>query len=106
MVNIGLGSGLLLAQHHTIIWTYPALLPFESSGINFSEIFIKIQSFPLKKMHLKMSSATWWPFCPGLHLLMKHQNGFHASGLLEKLTLWLKQGQLFLINIFYKKEQS
>ena len=33
--------------------------------MNFSEILIKIQDFSLMKMHLKMSSAKWWPFCPG-----------------------------------------
>ena len=36
-------------------------------GINFSEIFIKIQRISIKKMHLlKMSSAKWRPFCLGL----------------------------------------
>ena len=32
---------------------------------NFSEIRIKIQNFSFMKMHLKMSSAKWRPFCPG-----------------------------------------
>ena len=31
----------------------------------FSEILIKIQNFSLTKMHLKISSAKWRPFCPG-----------------------------------------
>ena len=29
---------------------------------NFSEFFIGIQTFLFKKMHLKMSSAQWYPF--------------------------------------------
>ena len=33
-------------------------------GTNFSEIWIKIQTFSFTKMHLKLSSAKW-PFCPG-----------------------------------------
>ena len=32
---------------------------------NFSDIFIKIQNFLFTKMHLKISSAKWRPFCPG-----------------------------------------
>ena len=34
-------------------------------GTNFSEIFIKVQTFSLTKMHLKISSAKWRPFLPG-----------------------------------------
>ena len=34
-------------------------------GTNLSEIFIKIQNFSSTKMHLKLSSAKWQPFCPG-----------------------------------------
>ena len=36
---------------------------------NFNEIWIKIQQFSLKKMHLKMQSAQWRPFCLILNLL-------------------------------------
>ena len=38
-------------------------------GTNFSEILIGIQTFSIKKMHLKMSSAKWRPFCLGLNVL-------------------------------------
>ena len=38
-------------------------------GTNFSEILIGIQIFSFKKMHLKMSSAKWRPFCIGLNVL-------------------------------------
>ena len=34
-------------------------------GTNFSEILIKIQNFSFTKMHLKISSVKWRPFCPG-----------------------------------------
>ena len=36
---------------------------------NFSEILSKIHAFSFKKMHLKMSSAKWLPFCLGLNVL-------------------------------------
>ena len=41
-----------------------------SLGTNFSEILIEILKFSFKKMHLKISSAKWWPFCLGLNVLM------------------------------------
>ena len=38
-------------------------------GTNFNEISIGIQTFSFKKMHFKMSSAKWRPFCLGLNVL-------------------------------------
>ena len=38
---------------------------------NISEILVKIQNFSFTKMHLKLSSAKWWPFCPGGDEVMK-----------------------------------
>ena len=38
-------------------------------GTHFSEISIEIHTFPFKKMHLKMSSGKWRPFCLGLSVL-------------------------------------
>ena len=37
--------------------------------INFSEILIKIHTFSFKKIHLKLSSGKWRPFCLGLNEL-------------------------------------
>ena len=36
---------------------------------NFSEISSEIHAFPFTKMHLKMSSGKWRPFCLGLNVL-------------------------------------
>ena len=36
---------------------------------NFSEILIKILTFSFKKIHFKVSSAKWQPFCLGLNVL-------------------------------------
>ena len=41
------------------------LLSIRPLGTNFSEIWIKMQNFWFVKMHLKMSSAKWRPFCSG-----------------------------------------
>ena len=40
----------------------------------FSEISIGIQTFSIKKMHLKMASVKWHQFCLGLNVL-KHLLG-------------------------------
>ena len=42
-------------------------------GTNFSEIVIEIQTFSLRKMRLKMSSAKRQPFCLGLNMLMQRK---------------------------------
>ena len=56
-VIIGSGNGLSPVRRQAITWTNAALLSIRLLGINFTEIWIGILSFSLKKMHLKMSSA-------------------------------------------------
>ena len=67
---IGSDNGLSPGWCQAIIWTNDGTLLMEHLGTNFSEIFIGIHAFSFKKMHLKMSSAKWWPFCLGLNVLM------------------------------------
>ena len=61
---IGAVNGLLPDWHQAIIWTndgiYCLLKPQEK---NFSKICNKIHTFSFKKMHFKMSSGKWQPFC-------------------------------------------
>ena len=50
----------------------------------FSEILIKIQNFSFMKMHVKILSAKWQPFCPGLSVSTfisphTHTNTVHSS---------------------------
>ena len=61
---IGSDNGLAPGRRQTIIWTNDGILLIGPLGTNFSEILIGIQTFTFKKMHLKMSSAKWRPFCP------------------------------------------
>ena len=42
-----------------------SLLSIGHLRTNFSAIWIKIKTFQFTEMHLKISSANWWPFCPG-----------------------------------------
>ena len=66
---IGSDNGLAPERHHAIIWTNAGILLIGPLGTNFSEILIEIQTFSLKKMHLKMSSAKCCSFRLGLNVL-------------------------------------
>ena len=74
---IGSDNGLSPGRRQAIIWTNPGILLIGRLGTNFSEILIGIQTFSFKKMHLKMSSAKWRPFCLGLNVLKRC--GYHIQ---------------------------
>ena len=69
---IGSENGLSTDRRQTIIWTNAGILLTAPLGPNFSEILTGTQRFSIKKIHLKMSSAKWRPFCLGLNMLMEH----------------------------------
>ena len=54
---IGSDNGLSSGRRQAII------------GTNFSEMLIAIHTFSFKKIHLKMSSGKWRPFCLVLNVL-------------------------------------
>ena len=62
-------NGLSPGRRQAIIWTNAGILLIGPSGTNFSEILIVIHTFSFKKMHLKMLSAKWRPFCLGLNVV-------------------------------------
>ena len=66
---IGSDNGLSPSRRQAIIWTNAGILLIGSLGTNFSETLIGIQTFSYKKMHLKVPSAKWLPFCLGLNVL-------------------------------------
>ena len=66
---IGSDNGLSPGRRQAIIWTNPGILLIGPLGTNFSEILIGIQTFSFRKMHLKVSSGKWRPFCLGLNEL-------------------------------------
>ena len=59
----------MAGQRQAIIWTNAGTLLIRTLGTNFSEILSEIHSFSFSKMHLKMSSAKWRLFSPGLNEL-------------------------------------
>ena len=66
---IGSDNGLSPGRRQAIIWTNAGILFIPLLGRQYSEILIEIHIFSLKKMHLKMASAKWRPFCFGLNEL-------------------------------------
>ena len=69
LTNIGSDNGLSPDRRQAMIWTNAGILLFRTLGTNFSEILSEIHAFWFRKMHLKMSSANWRPFCLGLNVL-------------------------------------
>ena len=66
---IGSDNGLSPGRRQAIIRTNAGILLIGPLGTNFNENLIGIHSFSFKKMHLKMSSGKWRPFCLGLKVL-------------------------------------
>ena len=66
-------NGLSPGRCQAIIWTNAGILLIGPLGTKFSEILIKIHAFSFKKMHLKMSSVKWRPFCLSLNVLKFHK---------------------------------
>ena len=69
---IGSDNGLSPGRRQAIIWTNDRILLIRTLWTNFSEILSEIHAFSFKKMHLKMSSAKWRPFCIGLNVLIHY----------------------------------
>ena len=68
-INIGSDNGLSPERRQAIIWTNAGILLIGPLGTNFNEILIEIQTFSLKKIRLKMSSAKCCSFRLGLNVL-------------------------------------
>ena len=79
---IGSDNGLSPGRRQAIAWTNVGILLIRPLGTKFSEMLIEIHTFSFKKIHLKMSSGKWRPFCLGLNVL--------SRGLLDTqhLTAW------------------
>ena len=65
-------------RHQAVIWTNVDLLLIGPLGTNFSDIMNKIQTFSQNKMHMKMLSPKWQPFCSGPTVLKLAEHVVHA----------------------------
>ena len=61
-------NGLAPDRLQAITWTNARILLIGHLGTNFNVILIEIHIFSLKKMHFKLSSGRWRPFCLGLSM--------------------------------------
>ena len=66
---IGSDNGLSPGRRQAITWTNVGILLIGPLGTNFNEMLIQIHAFSFKKIHLKMLSGKWRPFCLGLNVL-------------------------------------
>ena len=90
LIIIGSDNGLSPGRRQAIIWTNVGILLIGSLGTNFSEILIEIQTFSLKKIHLKMSSAKCCSFRLGLNVLT-HCPLETPYGIMEIGHHWFRQ---------------
>ena len=67
---IGSDNGLSPRRRQAFIWTNAGILLIGPIGTEFSEILTEIHTFSFTKMHLKMSSVEWRPFCLGLNVII------------------------------------
>ena len=91
---IGSDNGLLPGRRQAIIWTNAGILLIGPLGTNFSGILIRIQRFSFMKMHLKMASAKWRPFCLGLNVLRPQS---HVPGSMAGTPMATRQAVYLLI---------
>ena len=80
-------NGLSPTRRQAIIWTHAGILLIRRLRTNFSEIFIEVYTFSFKKMHSKMSSGKWRPFCLGLNVLRQYIQIIHSIHIGDELAL-------------------
>ena len=92
-VSIGSGNGLSPALRQAITWTNADLLSIGPLGTTFSENWIEILTFSFKKMRLKLSSAKWRSFCPGVDELM-WKYSLYRTGRVVLMRHWISHTYL------------
>ena len=83
---IGSDNGLSPDRRQAIIWINAGILLIVPLETNFNEILIEIYLFSFRKMHLKMSSGNWQPFCLGLNVLTDKEFQVHPTPVMMMLT--------------------
>ena len=79
LTTTGSDDGLSPGRCQSIIWTNAGILLTGPLGTNFSEIFLKIHAFSLKKKRLQLSSGKWRPIFLGLNVLRQPNCIMHAD---------------------------
>ena len=97
LTTIGSDNGLLPGRRQAIIWTNAGIVLIGPLGTNFIETLIEMHTFSLKKMHLKMSSGKWRPFCLGLNVLRDNESPSFVHNICSCNIITLRK---ILINLF------
>ena len=103
---IGSHNGLSPGRRQAIIWTNTGILSIRPLGTNFSEILIEIYTFSFKKIHLKMSSGKYRPFCLGLNVLMLSSLMFRITEFREKPSPDLVSSRLASVVFYCFRKQT
>ena len=77
---IGSDNGLSPGRRQAFTWSNVGILLIGPLGTNFSGMLFEIHTFSFKKIHLKVSSGKWRPFCLGLNVSNQHysrKKGWH-----------------------------
>ena len=91
-LNISSDNGLSPGQRQAIIWSNAGILLFWTLGTNSSEVLSELNTFSLRKMPLKTSSAKWWQiFLASMRLKFIHVSERGTVGLLRILCKKKKQ---------------
>ena len=69
LTTIGSDNGLSPGRRQAITWANVGILLIGPIGTNFNKMLFEIHTFSFKKIHLKLSSGKWQPFCLGLNML-------------------------------------
>ena len=72
ITSIGANNGLSPGWRQAIIWTNAGILLIGHLETHLSEVLSEIQISSFQKMHLKMLSGKWQPFCLSLNVLKEH----------------------------------
>ena len=88
LIIIGSDNGLSPRRRQAIIWTNAGILLIGPLGTNFNEILCRIQTFSLKEMHLKPSSAKWRPFCLCLNVLILQSGANELMKPMKRNSTW------------------
>ena len=94
----GSDNGLSPDRRQAIIWTNDGLVLIEHLGTNLNEILIRIETSSFKKMHFKVSSGKWRPFCLSFNV----SNVSSKSDICSTFTAVLLQ-TIFCYTVYPKK---
>ena len=85
--SIGSYNGLPPVQRQAITIINADALSIGYLGTSCIDIWIKLHNFSFMKLHLKMSSAKWQPFCPWRDELMYWCENCHGCSVVTSLAM-------------------